>query len=144
MTLQIENNANLVPGSPTYVPVDDGAVLLVVTPASGGTFSISYKVVGEVYPWYEYMFLGKDLWVYYLGVSGLTVLFFFIIASPVSLVTGLFSFVLLPTLVLFFAAFLLLLFVLPLLGITMLALRLLKKKDMKSFKTSVQKIKNAV
>ncbi len=60
MTILIENDANFVPGSPTFVPVDDGAVLLVVPPAAGGTFSISYKVVGEVYPWYEYLFLGRD------------------------------------------------------------------------------------
>ena len=39
-------------------------------------------VQGEVYPWWEAMFLGKATWVYYLGISGITILSFLLLCVP--------------------------------------------------------------
>ncbi len=56
-----------------------------------------------------------------MGVSGLTVLFFLIIVSPVTFLIGIVT--------VLFAASLLLLAILPIIFIAIVTLRLLKKKD---------------
>ena len=43
---------------------------------------MTYEVQGEVYPWWEAMFLGKATWVYYLGISGITILSFLLLCVP--------------------------------------------------------------
>lgn len=75
--------------------IDDGAVIVAyavylpatsVTPANlNGNFTFSFQILGEAYPWYEKLFLGKPRWHYYLGVSGFclaTALVLILIALP--------------------------------------------------------------
>ncbi len=66
LTLLIENNQTAGIGSPVQVPVDDGAVIIAQVRAFNsfqrmlmGSFTFSYKLEGETYPWYENMFLGR-------------------------------------------------------------------------------------
>ena len=88
MTELIEGNATLSIGAPFFIPIDDGAVILAsVRPMNSfqqmwmGSFTLSYQLEAEVYPWYEKIFLGKSKLVYYVGLSG------FIALIPLLLLT---------------------------------------------------------
>jgi len=75
LTELIEGNAQATVGAPYEVPVDEQIMLLVKSEQIGGTLKISYKVSGEKYPWWEYIFLGQTQVVYYIGLSGLVIVF---------------------------------------------------------------------
>jgi len=79
----VEDGGTAALGAPYSVKIDDGAVLVahaiysaatITKPASfNGSFTFSFQVNAESYPWYEKMFLGKPKWVYYVGLSGLCI-----------------------------------------------------------------------
>lgn len=89
LTTLVEGGSTAGLGAPYSVKVDDGAVLVayaiyspatITKPASyNGSFTFSYQVNAESYPWYEKMFLGKPRWVYYLGLSGLCISTFLVL-----------------------------------------------------------------
>ena len=76
LTDVVEGNAEASIGAPYSVPVDDGMQLYMKAGSSGGSMQVSFKVVGEAYPWWEKMFLGRKPWVYYFGLSAFCILFF--------------------------------------------------------------------
>jgi hypothetical protein len=83
LTTLIEANSNPAIGASIWSPVDDGIVLLVRT-TDVTAVQLSYKADGDTYPWWEQPWLGKPLWVYYIGVGGFSLVA--IILLPIVLV----------------------------------------------------------
>jgi hypothetical protein len=82
LTESVEGNVEVTVGAPIEVPVDDEIMLMVKPEQAGGTLQISYKVRGEKYPWWEYIFLGQTQIIYYVGLSGLCIVFVLCICLP--------------------------------------------------------------
>ena len=80
-------------GAPVAISVSQGAVIIYQRSVSDKAASLQFsvQVVGQTYPWYEYIFLGQSSEIYYFGLVSLTVLTF-LLPLPVILLIILFIF----------------------------------------------------
>ena len=80
ITSIVEKNQSVAIGAPYVVQVDDGIVILAnsiyqvakgnASASFNGTLQISYEVKGELYPWWEKIFMGRSKGAYYTALVG--------------------------------------------------------------------------